>query len=136
MPLPESLIPATLPVTPKRSKRVQGADEVRAPPEEEAPEEGAAPPEEKAAPEEGAAPPEEEAAPPEEGVAPPEEEAAPEANTASSEASNEIIVYEDLQRTKTLRELKEMCLERSLPTHGKKMELVRRIEEHDVQDKS
>ena len=62
-------------------------------------------------------------------------EAATEKNAEEShESDTEIVV--DMERTYTIRQLKDMCTERSLSTAGKKSELVRRITEHDRSNSS
>ena len=90
MPLPTSLIPATLGSPPKRRKR-------------------------------RAEKPKEETEPPCENK-----------ETAAEESpeSEDIVVWADLERTHTLRQLRDMCAARDLPSSGKKSDLVKRLHAH------
>ena len=149
MPLPLSLIPEFLP-TPKRSQRsAQGVDTIAepladtalvvevsppepevepstpAPPEPEAEPSTPAPPEPEAEPAVDADPPEPEAEPAVDDD-PPEPEAEP-AVDDDGEHLTVVLSATELERTKTLRELRQMCEEAKKPSTGKKSELARRL---------
>lgn len=74
-------------------------------------------------------PPSEDAPPPSEDAPPPSEDAPP-----SSPVSASVIVI-DLEKTMTLRQLRDECAARGLHAGGKKAELARRIEEDDERKK-
>jgi hypothetical protein len=71
--------------------------------------------------------------PPEPVVEPPVEAAEPPVPAESADDDADVMIIEidpeQLRRTKTLRQLRDMCVARGLPDHGKKSEVVDRLVE-------
>jgi hypothetical protein len=129
--LPASAIPESAPVKPKRSSRTESAlspckeeEEASSPPPFASADPPSPPLEDAAA--EPAPPSEEDAASPQEPITL-EDAAAAEPPSSPHAASDDDVVVPVVNQTLTLKQLKDLCHARGLPTHGKKSELVARL---------